>query len=181
MKKRFLEILEEVKLSEDEREDDWANKGAGAIFMARDTGKLLLGLRSEFVDESGTWGTWGGGIEAGEDPKEAAAREAYEEADYSAREEDIHPLYVHEDPESGFRYYNYLIIVPNQFKIRPFNKDFDGDWKNDDGSNWETEDAKWFEFGDWPGPLHFGLKNLLKDPKSMEILKNLSERFSASA
>ena len=180
MKTRFLKILEEIKLREDERDDDWANKGAGVIFMSRDSGKVLVGLRSKHVDEPHTWGTFGGGIESGEDPKEAAAREAYEEADYSVREDDIHPLYIHKDPDSNFRYYNFLVLVPNQFKIRAFNTEFDGDWEDDEGSNWETEDAKWVFLDELPDPLHFGLKNVLDDPKSIEILKELSERFSAS-
>ena len=178
MKKTFLEYLSAIDLSEDERDDDWAQKGAGAIFMSRDSGRMLLSYRSEHVDEPHTWGTWGGGIEKGEDPKEAAARECYEEADYSPREEDIHLLYVHEDEESGFQYFNYLILVPHQFKVPAYNEEFDGDWKDDDGSQWESEDAGWFKFGNWPKPLHFGLKNLLKDTKSMRILKELSERFS---
>lgn len=182
MKTRFLKILEEVKLKEDEREDDWADEknGAGVIFMARDTGRMLISFRSEHVDEPHTWGTWGGGIERGESPKEAAAREAYEEADYSTREEDIHLLYIHNDPDSDFKYFNYLVVVPTQFKIPVYNREFDGDWKNDDGSNWESENAKWVEFGDWPSPLHFGLKNVLEYPKSMKILKELSEKFSAA-
>jgi hypothetical protein len=29
--------------------------------------------------------------------------------------------------------------------------------------NWEADDYKWVEFGDWPTPLHFGMKELLRN------------------
>ena len=170
MKKTFLQILEQTQ---DEKHGQalrqtgfWGKAGAGAIFMARDTGRILLPFRSEDVLEGNTWGTWGGAIDEGETPKEAAARESYEEAGYSPRPEDIIPLYVFKH-QSGFRYFNFLILVPREFG-----------WEPSPEAAWETEYAQWFEHGNWPSPMHFGLKNLLRDPKSSETIYELSKRFS---
>jgi hypothetical protein len=43
----------------------WGNRGAGCIIRARDTGRMLVGLRSEEVDEPLTLGTWGGAVDPG--------------------------------------------------------------------------------------------------------------------
>ncbi len=39
--------------------------GAGSIFLARDTGRLLLARRSHHVLQPGTWGTIGGAVDRG--------------------------------------------------------------------------------------------------------------------
>lgn len=38
----------------------WGNAGAGVILFAKDTGRVLLALRSPYVNEPNTWGTIGG-------------------------------------------------------------------------------------------------------------------------
>jgi len=65
------------------------------------------------------------------------------------------PLFVFKH-HSGFTYYNYLAIVEHEFK--PV-------------LNWETQDYRWVEWGDWPEPLHNGLKLLLGDQQSVERIK----------
>lgn len=164
MKKRFLQILREYENDHGAglaKTGFWGKAGAGVIFMARDTGRILLPFRSAYVEQPHTWGTWGGAIDQGENPAEAAAREAYEEAGYSPRPNDIIPLYVFKHT-SGFRYYNFLVLVPHEFEPRA-----------GEGHAWETEGADWFEVGDWPSPMHFGLKNLLSDPKSIKTIQDL--------
>ncbi len=53
---------------------------AGVLLQARDTGRILLGLRSEKVGNSGLWAVFGGGVEPGESAIAAAQRELWEEA-----------------------------------------------------------------------------------------------------
>jgi putative nucleotidyltransferase with HDIG domain len=126
---------------------DSGNGAAGCIFIAKDTGRILLPHRSGQVLEPHTWGTWGGKVDEGETPAQAAVREIEEETGYDG-EYKLTKLWVFEDPEVGFQYHNYLVIVPMEFHPK---------------LNWETDDAKWVEWGEWPHPLHFGLQALLKN------------------
>jgi 8-oxo-dGTP diphosphatase len=59
-----------------------AHGGAGLLLRhvdSRGSAVYLLGQRSGGVDENGTWGIPGGAIRRGEQPEEAARREAREE------------------------------------------------------------------------------------------------------
>jgi 8-oxo-dGTP pyrophosphatase MutT (NUDIX family)/GH24 family phage-related lysozyme (muramidase) len=124
----------------------WGSEAAGCIFIARDTGRILLAHRSNQVDyEPETWGTWGGKVDAGETPKDAVEREVEEETGFTGRYK-IHPLYVYRDGE--FSYHNYLVIVPFEFAPQ---------------LNWENEGSVWVEYGQWPEPLHFGMEELIKN------------------
>jgi 8-oxo-dGTP pyrophosphatase MutT (NUDIX family) len=130
----------------------WGKSGAGCIFIAKDTGRILLNHRSSQVEQPNTWGVWGGAIDSGESPLEAVKREAKEEAGFIPSSEDIIPIYVFHDAKSGFKYYNYLIVVDAEFepKIPPENR-------------WETQGWDWFDYGKWPSNLHFGVKAILND------------------
>lgn len=134
---------------EDEPQDKYWDSGlgaAGCIFIAKDTGRILLAHRSSKVLEPNTWGTWGGKVDEGETPKDAVVREIEEETGYSGRYKLSH-LWTFKDPEVGFQYHNYLVLV--QFEFTP-------------QLNWESSNSKWVEWGEWPSPLHFGLKALLE-------------------
>jgi len=121
----------------------WGKEGAGCIFLARDTGRILLQFRSSQVLQPHTWGTWGGAIDAGEDPKDAVRREVEEETGYSGKFGITH-LWTFE--KDSFRYHNFLVIVEKEFEPE---------------LGWEGDGFEWVDFGDWPSPLHFGLKSLL--------------------
>lgn len=122
--------------------------GAGCVFLARDTGRLLIAHRSMHVEQPNTWGGWGGAINRGENPEEAVRREVAEEAGYHGHFE-MKPLFVF--AKGTFRYYNFLVIVDQEFT--PV-------------LDWETQGFEWCEWGHWPQPLHFGLVSLFGDPVS---------------
>jgi 8-oxo-dGTP pyrophosphatase MutT (NUDIX family) len=131
----------------------WGKAGAGCVFLARSTGRILISHRSPYVEQPNTWGSWGGAIDPNEDPADAVRREAAEEAGHNGPF-NVLPLYVF---HSGtFRYFNFLVIVPDEF--RPV-------------LNWENQGFKWCEFGKWPSPLHFGLKALFADPDSVRTIQ----------
>lgn len=90
---------------------------------------------------------WGGAIDPGEDPAEAAKREIKEEIGYRGFDILMVPMYVFKDQKSGFQYHNFLAVVDDEFTPN---------------LNWETEKFQWVEYGNWPSPLHFGLKAMLR-------------------
>lgn len=132
----------------------WGSAGAGCVFMARDTKRFLLCHRSWAVEQPGTWGNWGGAIDASEDPATAAQREAREELGHSGDGLTLVPLYVFR--KDTFRYHNFLAIVDEEF---------------DPVLNWEAQGYRWCEWGEWPEPLHFGLQALFGDPESVRKIK----------
>lgn len=138
----------------------WGDEAAGCIFVAKDTGRILLAQRGEEAEEPGTWGTWGGKIDGDETPKEAVAREVEEETGYDGIVK-IHPLYVFQD--GTFKYHNFLVVVPFEFTPQ---------------LNWENENSVWVEYGKWPEPLHFGLEALLQHagPKIQKVIALLKKK-----
>jgi 8-oxo-dGTP pyrophosphatase MutT (NUDIX family) len=126
----------------------WGKQGAGAIILAKATGRILLPYRSARVEQPNTWGVWGGAIDEGDDPKATVKKEMKEEVGYTGTILNILPLYVFKDQRTGFQYHNFITIVPEEFQPT---------------LNWETEDYDWVNFGDWPQPLHFGLKTLIQN------------------
>ena len=135
----------------------WGAQGAGCIFFAQDTKRFLIAHRSQHVEQPSTWGSWGGAIDAGEDPLTAAKREASEENGYEGPFEAV-PMYVF--VKGTFRYSNFLIIVPHEFTPE---------------LDWETQGYVWTKFGQWPQPLHFGLVALFKDPASAKLMRKLAQ------
>jgi 8-oxo-dGTP pyrophosphatase MutT (NUDIX family)/spore germination cell wall hydrolase CwlJ-like protein len=119
---------------------------AGCIFVAKDTGRILLSHRSDSVNEPNTWGTWGGKIDESETPAQAVIREIEEETGYDGRYK-LSPLWTFKDHEAGFKYHNYLAIIEFEFTPK---------------LNWETDNSEWVEWGEWPSPMHFGLQSLLQ-------------------
>jgi len=132
----------------------WGRRGAGLLFKAADTGRILFPLRSAEVNEPGTWGTWGGAMDEESPPREAALREAREEG-IRVTASQVVPLVVFRDEDAGFEYHNFLAVVPEEFEP---------------DLNWETEDFRWVKPGLWPRPLHPGVKFLLADKESKRLL-----------
>lgn len=137
----------------DESGKFWGSQGAGAIFMAEDTGRILLQHRSEYVNEPGTWGVIGGAIDSGEDPKEAMEREVQEETGYHGP---MKSELLYTFKSGKFQYHNFLVTVPHEFEPK---------------HGWESQGHVWTTLDELPEPLHFGLK---------AALPSLRERLSPS-
>ena len=133
----------------------WGREGAGCIFFAQSTGKFLINHRSYSVLEPGEFGVWGGAMDRGETPENAVRREVSEEAGYHGAYKLI-PIFVFQ--KESFRYSNFIAVVEEEFT--PV-------------LDWESQGFVWAEFGKFPKPMHFGVKAILNDPKSVEIMKNL--------
>lgn len=134
----------------------FGKRGAGCLAFARSTSRFLLMLRSQNVLESGTWGNCGGAVDENEtNSMHAAERELREETGYGGDAELI-PLLKFE--KGSFVYHNYLAIVEDEFNPR---------------LSWEADDSEWCDFGEWPSPLHFGMKALFSDAASVATMKSL--------
>ena len=143
----------------------WGKRGAGALIMARTTGRILLQLRGDYVEQPRTWGVWGGAIDAGLSPESAMKQEIEQESGLkNSQIRETTPLYVFSHP-NGFKYYNFLIIVDNEFIPKP-----------SQSAEFEMNGFRWIEYGQWPSPLHFGLKLLLQH--SGNKIKKIIDRNS---
>lgn len=138
--KKHQEVLEDTGF--------WGKAGAGSLVLSIKTKRILFALRSKHVQEPLTWGTWGGAIDDGENPKKAAKRELVEEAGYKGRILEMLPLWVFHEPKSGFKYFNFLAAVEDEFIPK---------------LDWENSGHKWVEAGKWPKPLHPGAKLLIRN------------------
>lgn len=138
----------------------WGTQGAGCLIFCKENGKFLFPKRSFAVEQPGTYGTWGGAIDGNISPEDAVKQEVHEEAGYNGNMKLI-PLFIFK--KDNFRYYNFLAIVDNVFTPK---------------LNWETESTVWTTLDNLPEPLHFGVKGVLNDPKSYEILKKVQEAYS---
>lgn len=127
-------------------------EAAGALFLAKDTGRIMLNLRSKFTSKPHTWSFWGGMSTKDESPMEGLTRELNEEMGEIPNILKAYPLDVFHSGDGKFNYYTVLIIVENEF-IPKLNKESDG--------------YCWCRIGNWPRPLHEGAKKLLynKDTK----------------
>lgn len=136
-------------MSRGEDERFWGNQGAGILLIAKDTGRLLLVLRSPEVNEPNTWGLPGGAIDGRENPASAARREAREEVGYSGKLQ-LHPAYVF--TSKTFKYHNFIGVVDQEFEP---------------SLDWENSDADWFELDSLPSPLHFGVQALFQNSRDL--------------
>lgn len=148
---RLIDLLEgdEDHQAALEKTGFWGKQGAGVIFFARTTNRFCISLRSEMVTEPRTWSTWGGAIDDGEDPLEAAVREAHEETKLDLSIDKMDLLHINIFP-GKFKYTTFLAIVENEFKPIV-------------SGNWEVDGYEWCSFGDWPSPLHHGMEATLND------------------
>lgn len=119
-------------------------KAAGIYFFSPTDEKYLVLRRSADSDFPGTWCGAGGGIEAGETPREAAIREAFEELNFTDNA-NLVPLYKETEP--GFVLYLYLGIVDKMFAPT----------LNDEHTSWEwlSLDEKPSEGEFHPGTVRF--------------------------
>jgi ADP-ribose pyrophosphatase YjhB (NUDIX family) len=133
-------------------------RGAGALILAKDTGRLLFAFRiaDRHTRPHLVWNLWGGPVESNENPETSVVRWSKIQTGYKGQFADVIPLYTFFNNQTNFRYHNYLLIVENEF------------WPSLDRKL--TEDYKWVEYGKWPDPLYPTVSALLRE-KGPEIIK----------
>lgn len=130
---------------------------AGLMVFARSTGRLLFAQRSALVHQPHTWAFFGGHVEPGEQPHEAAFREFREETGFAGRflqnvndakgQKAFLPHKITRTADEQVTYHTYLAFVSRQFEPK---------------LNWETSHALWAPPESPPTPLHPGVERTLK-------------------
>lgn len=138
----------------------WGDYGAGVLTICTTTGRILVALRSEYVNEPRTWGIFGGMIDDKKEqrnPEIAAKREMREETGMD-KDFKVIPAYVYKT--DGFQYHNFIGLVDDEFKA---------------SLDWENEDSKWVTLDELKKlrPKHFGLDALIKN--SMDIIERYAK------
>jgi len=165
LKDRIIHLVDDWETHSEsfQRTGFWgAFGGAGALFLARNTGRLLLTRRSSRVLQPGTWGTVGGALDHGEGPEDAVIRETREELGLQIQHEDLHLCYTFRDARTQFVYYNYTALIPEECELV---------------LNWEVSEHAWVDFGQWPEPLHFGMQHWLQDLHGESALRALVQQM----
>ena len=136
-----------------------ANEAVGAIFLSKNTGRMMLNLRSDSVTYSNYWGFVGGKVEFNETPIKALYREIKEELGNSIPQiNDIIPFDIFCTKNIKFKYYSFIIIIDNEF-IPELNK--------------ESSGYCWIKIGNWPKPLHPGAKSILYNSNILKEFESL--------
>lgn len=101
--------------------------GAGVLFCARDTKRMLYVLRSSTCESPNTWCCLGGGVEPGESLEEGVRREVMEEAGFSGQY-DLIPMHV--DVQGDFTFHNYFAWVDHEFIPQLNDEHTDYEWSS---------------------------------------------------
>ena len=133
---------------------------SGCIFLALDTGRVLLQQRSGNSSHPRTWGFFGGKAEKGESPFDALTRELEEEIGFIPDVQKIHPLHKFTSPDKRFEYHSYCVTVYEEF-VPQLNNESDG--------------YCWVKMGNWPRPLHPGVKAQLYNKSFIKKIKTIHE------
>jgi 8-oxo-dGTP pyrophosphatase MutT (NUDIX family) len=117
---------------------------SGGLFLARDTKRFLLLLRTQ-GKTAGTWGLVGGRKEPTDATVvEALNREISEEVGKTPTIKKIVPLELFTSNDQNFQYNTYVLMVDREFIPT---------------LNIEHSAYAWCGFDSWPKPLHQGVKN----------------------
>ena len=143
-------------------EEDNEKLAAGALFFAKDTGRLGVALRSAKCDTPHTWGPVGGSAQDKEGPVEAVIREVREEAGVRIQKGQLEPLDVFR--KKGFQYHTFICFV-----------DRESDIENEMNLNDENDDFVWFSVSNPPKPLHPGFQETFEKDSTQSKLRKYLE------
>jgi len=129
---------------------------SGALFYALDTKRFLF-LHRVQGRTGNLWGLVGGTNEKAETPWEGLKREIFEEIGTVEIKKTM-PLETFVSNDTNFLFHTYLCVVEQEF-LPMLNHEHDG--------------YAWVNFGQWPRPLHNGLKNTLNNKTNQRKLETV--------
>jgi NUDIX domain len=140
----------------------------GALIVSKKSGRILLCLRSSGfyrqslyqqqrgdakIQKPATWNLWGGRPTLRENPEQAIKRIVGQQTSHHQFNKVVQ-IYAFTNGETNFRYYVFLFLVDDEFHAIP------------NGS--EIENYEWFDYGDWPTPMH---------PVCVELFKRIGPQL----
>jgi len=129
---------------------------SGALFYALNTKRFLF-LHRVQGRTGNLWGLVGGTNEKAETPWEGLKREIFEEIGTVEIKKTM-PLETFVSNDNKFLFHTYLCVVNQEF-LPTLNHEHDG--------------YAWVNFGQWPRPLHNGLKNTLNNKTNQRKLETV--------
>ena len=135
---------------------------SGALFYTLDTQRFLF-LRRTQSRQSDVWGLVGGTNESEEIPYKALLREIKEEVGDTPEIIKSIPLETFVSNDEKFNFHTYLCVIKEEF-IPQLNGEHNG--------------YAWVSFGNWPKPLHQGLRNTLQSKSNLTKLQTVFQLVS---
>ena len=135
---------------------------SGALFYTLDTQRFLFLHRSQ-SRQANVWGLVGGTNESEEIPYQALLREIKEEVGKTPEIIKSIPLETFVSNDEKFNFHTYLCVIKEEF-IPTLNGEHNG--------------YAWVSFGNWPKPLHQGLRNTLQSKSNLTKLQTVFELVS---
>ena len=111
-------------------------KFGGVLLVCKNTGRFLLGERSELGTYPNTWSLFGGTIEPDEEVLDGVIREVFEETKIDISNNDFKLFEV--QYYTGYPYYFFISYCDEEYECE---------------LNEENTDFGWFSMGDLPYPL----------------------------
>jgi 8-oxo-dGTP pyrophosphatase MutT (NUDIX family) len=156
-----MSFLSIVKMNEESQK---VHKGAGVLSFCPKTCRFHLQKRAKGIKDPLTYDYFGGGVDPGENPLEAAVREYQEEGGVTIDEDDLQHLGVYgKAPEQGLGGYHVFIhITPEEFEGTP--------------RPGEVESCDWLSLTDLMNKkVHDRVTAVLKDPNVIDFIKDILE------
>ncbi len=135
---------------------------SGALFYTLDTQRFLFLHRSQ-SRQANVWGLVGGTNESEEIPYQALLREIKEEVGKTPEIIKSIPLETFVSNDERFNFHTYLCVIKEEF-IPILNGEHNG--------------YAWVSFGNWPKPLHQGLRNTLQSKSNLTKLQTVFQLVS---
>tara|TARA_B100000900_G_scaffold416271_1_gene450840 strand:+ start:7419 stop:7856 length:438 start_codon:yes stop_codon:yes gene_type:complete len=135
---------------------------SGALFYTLDTQRFLFLHRTQ-SRQSDVWGLVGGTNESEEIPYKALLREIKEEVGDTPEIIKSIPLETFVSNDEKFNFHTYLCVIKEEF-IPQLNGEHNG--------------YAWVSFGNWPKPLHQGLRNTLQSKSNLTKLQTVFQLVS---
>tara|TARA_B100001287_G_scaffold194099_1_gene164158 strand:+ start:690 stop:1127 length:438 start_codon:yes stop_codon:yes gene_type:complete len=135
---------------------------SGALFYTLDTQRFLFLHRTQ-SRQADVWGLVGGTNESEEIPYKALLREIQEEVGDTPEIIKSIPLETFVSNDEKFNFHTYLCVIKEEF-IPQLNGEHNG--------------YAWVSFGNWPKPLHQGLRNTLQSKSNLTKLQTVFQLVS---